>query len=580
MGRYLPHLLILPAFFLLAPAVAQEPTPANNQPLIFRDAGVQKPTADQLQRQLVEKLRAQLKEIAAADISDAEKHSRAKQLMMEHPGIFQDLGPELQGSLALDQATLHLEKMFFDAAAEYAASPKGKQQIMEQSPGYTPPKSKEPALIAPEQKPGEIETVAETGEVSVAKPATTEPEQLTHSEKKKNKVEVAVLANESVTTAMHDDTTVLRDLKNDQGDLVLFDALHIWAGGDMQFDSYHFNNVFNYKNDGDSETTSDTRRAEAIIRARLYDLGEVKATYDFESKIYRDLYWRWVSKSSATSVTVGNQKEPMGIDYLVSAKFITAMERSAPSSAFKSTRSTGMLYSHWFNVSGDERLLDIWKEKETYITTSVGFFGEDIENTNNTDWAITGRLTGGSGMTAGNHGMHFGLSASYRKGEFDSIAPRPEIQQADKPTLAEMDADKQLILALETMYSRGSLHAQGEFYYSDYSGGDIDATGWGGYAQVGWLFEGHQRTYRPSQGLWAPIDAGDAHIFEVFARSSYTRGDDDQHSSNSLGLLTLGGNWYHSRYRASANLILADTERDVNGEDSGYAISLRFQFLL
>jgi hypothetical protein len=301
------HLLLSFAWLALTPAFAQEPVPANSEPLIFRDAGVQKPTADQLQRQLVEKLRAQLKEIAAADISDAEKHTRAKQLMLEHPAIFHDLGPDLQGSLALDQATAHLEKMFFEVAAADAASPAGKQQIMEQSPGYTPPQSKEPALIAPEQKPGEIETVADTSKVSVAKPTTTEPEQLTHSEKKKNKVEVAVLANESVTTAMHDDTTVLRDLKNDQGDLVLFDALHIWAGGDMQFDSYHFNNVFNYKNDGDSEATSDTRRAEAIIRARLYDLGEVKATYDFESKIYRDLYWRWVSKSADTSVTIGNQ---------------------------------------------------------------------------------------------------------------------------------------------------------------------------------------------------------------------------------------------------------------------------------
>jgi hypothetical protein len=40
--------------------------------------------------------------------------------------------------------------------------------------------------------------------------------------------------------------------------------------------------------------------------------------------------------------------------------------------------------------------------------------------------------------------------------------------------------------------------------------------------------------------------------------------------------------FYYSdyRYRASANLILADTERDVNGEDSGHAFSLRLQFLI
>jgi phosphate-selective porin OprO/OprP len=586
----LRQLLLLASCLVLAPAMAQTKEPDASEPLIFRDAvnTAPIPTPEQVQRQLVEKLRAQLKAIAAADISEDQRHAQAKQLMLEHPALFQELGPELKGSLALEQATRHLEKMFFEVAADDTNSAQGKQQILEKAPAELQLEAPAARLIAPEEKPGEIETAADAQAEATTKAATPEPVSQTAEAgaevdvdaQKKNKLEVAVIADESVTTAMHDDSTVLRDVKDDKGGLVLFNALHIWVGGDMQFDSYHFNDIFNYSNGGDSETTSDTRRAEVVIRASLYDLGEIKAQYDVEGKFYRDLYWRWVSESTATSVTIGNQKEPMGVDFLVSSGFITAMERSAPSTAFKHTRSQGIRYNHWLETNGDDRILDIWQGKKTYITTSVGFFGEDIENTNNTDWAVTGRVTGGSGEVAGNHGMHFGLSASYRDGEFDSIAPRPEIQQADKPTLAQMDADKQVIVAAETLFTRGSLHAQGEFYYSDYRGGDIDAIGWGGYAQVGWLFDGHQRTYRPNLGLWAPYNPGEDHIFEVFARTSYTRGDDDQNSSNSLGLLTLGGNWYHGRYRASANLILADTERDVNGEDGGHAVSLRFQFIL
>jgi phosphate-selective porin len=263
----------------------------------------------------------------------------------------------------------------------------------------------------------------------------------------------------------------------------------------------------------------------------------------------------------------------------MSSKFLTAMERSAPSSAFKKTRSQGVRYNHWFELAGDDRLLDIWQGDKTYMTTSIGIFGEDFEDTNNTDWAITGRLTGGSQDAANNRGMHIGFSASYRDGEFDSISARPEIQQTDSIKLASMDADRQAILTGEMMYSLGSLSLQAELYFSDYRGGDIDATGWGGYGLASWMFDGHQRTYRPSQGLWGPISAGDAHIFEVFARTSYTHGNDDVNSSNSLGLLTLGGSWYHGRYRGSANLILAGTKRDLDGEDSGTAVSLRFQFL-
>ncbi len=525
-----------------------------------------------------------MREVAAADISAAKKREQLIKVMEEHPDLFRKASIDIEGQLALDSAVTHLETMFIEVAAEAAPTPQSKQQLLETAPRRLDLEPAQSQLIAPEEKPGELEAepsepiqstpTTASAETDTAPAATTEDQDAA----KKEKVEVKILASEAVTTEMHDDTTVLRDVKDDTGELVL-GPLHLWLGGDMQFDSYYFDDVFNHSNEGDSETESDTRRAEVVLRASVFEVGEVKAQYDFESKIVRDLYWRWVSKSTASSVTVGNQKEPMGLDFLTGSKFLTAMERSAPSSAFKKARSQGVRYNHWFELADNDRLLDIWRGDKTYITTSLGIFGEDYEDTNNTDWAITGRLTGGSQDAANNRTMHIGVSASYRDGEFDSISARPEIQQTDKIKLASMDADRQAILAGEMMYSLGSLNLQAELYFSDYRGGDIDATGWGGYGMASWLFGGHQSTYQPSQGLRGPINAGDAHIFEVFARTSFTHGDDDVNSSNSLGLLTLGGNWYHGRYRGSANLILADSKRDLDGEDSGNAVSLRFQFL-
>jgi phosphate-selective porin OprO/OprP len=533
---------------------------------------------------LVQRLHREMREVAASDISAARKREHLIKVMEEHPDIFRAASIDIEGQLALDSAVTHLETMFFEVAADDSPTPQSKQLVLETAPRRLDLEHRQSLLIAPEEKPGELEmkssepiqstpaTVVADGDTTTA--AATEDREAA----KKEKVEVKILASEAVTTEMHDDTTVLRDVKDDSGGLAL-GPLHLWMGGDMQFDSYYFDDVFNHSNEDNSETESDTRRAELILRGSVFEAAEVKAQYDFESKVVRDLYWRWVSKSTATSVTIGNQKEPMGIDFLMSSKFLTAMERSAPSSAFKKARSQGVRYNHWFELAGDDRLLDIWQGDKTYMTTSIGIFGEDFEDTNNTDWAITGRLTGGSQDAANNHGMHIGFSASYRDGEFDSISARPEIQQADNIKLASMDADRQAILTGEMMYSLGSLSLQAELYFSDYRGGDIDAMGWGGYGLASWMFDGHQRTYRPSQGLWGPISAGDAHIFEVFARTSYTHGNDDVNSSNSLGLLTLGGSWYHGRYRGSANLILAGTKRDLDGEDSGTAVSRRVQFL-
>jgi hypothetical protein len=68
-------------------------------------------------------------------------------------------------------------------------------------------------------------------------------------------------------------------------------------------------------------------------------------------------------------------------------------------------------------------------------------------------------------------------------------------------------------------------------------------------------------------------------VFEVFGRVSLTHGDDDLNSSNELYLLTLGGNWYYRKFRVTANIILADTKRDLSNESNGHVLALRLQYL-
>ena len=110
---------------------------------------------------------------------------------------------------------------------------------------------------------------------------------------------MASLLGAKETSDMHDDTTLLRTvtaLEDDTG-LTLFDALRIWVGGAVQYDYSVIDGVYNHSNDGERHEEGNMRRLEGILRAQLYDWGEIKAQYDLDAGIFRDLYLRWVSRA-------------------------------------------------------------------------------------------------------------------------------------------------------------------------------------------------------------------------------------------------------------------------------------------
>jgi phosphate-selective porin len=259
-------------------------------------------------------------------------------------------------------------------------------------------------------------------------------------------------------------------------------------------------------------------------------------------------------------------------------KFGTAMESSAVATAFGSFRGAGVRINKWFNLAPEDQYFSFGNKKHSYITTTLGIFGQDIENSSTTDVALTGRVTVGR-MKEKGVGLHVGGSLSLREGDYTRIAPRPGMHDVDRIRLATFDADQQAVVALEAMTTRGPFHAQAEFYYSDYRGGDIDGEGYGAYVQAGWFLNGGERTYRPKWGLWAPVKQSGKGIFEVFARASYTYGDSNLTGSNHLQLFTVGGSWYWRQVRVSLNGLYSKVDQDINDEDSGLAITARFQYL-
>lgn len=606
MHRNHPILLSL-ACTLSWPLHAQPLLSEANDPNTPPYAEVRPQPGPQLQA-TVKRMQQLLAELRQSDLSPAQQQAALDELIRDHDEILRQHNTWLdwQKPQTVTSAALLLESMVFEIAAEdIAPNEQSREQVLRNAPAHLEldpqqPEVYEPPLLKPvepqqgqAQAPIETQSVPDTNperessqsetDQAVAAPAPAvkdEPEESTDQEtvSVSEGAQVAVLADNKATVSMQDDNSVLRDVRNDQGQLVLFGKVRLWLGGAVQLDAYAGEGLFTLGDDGSSDSDTYVRRAEGILRASIFENSEVKAQYDFDAQIFRNLYWRWLSDSASQSVTVGNQKEPMGLDYLEGSKFTTAMEPSAPSSAFASFRSAGVRYSSWAALDSADRSLTWWGDNRTYLTSSIGVFGKDIENTNDTDWAVTGRATMG-GLKTETTGYHLGVSGSYRSGDYDRIAPRPGLYDVNRIVLARPEADTQALIGLEGLATMGSLHGEMELYYSDYSGGEVDAEGWGGYAQVGWMFGGKRRNYQPRWGVWAPVKAGDEQIFEVFTRVSSTHGNDNVNSENYLNLLTLGGNWYYRNLRVSANLLLADTKRDIRNEGSGHALGMRLQYL-
>jgi phosphate-selective porin OprO/OprP len=576
-----PFLLL---FCALAIAVQAQPL---RKPLIY-------PESDTATAIAIDRMHKKLREVAQSSISAAEKQAAYQRLLDEEAEALGQLGSEhgVEQPRTVNDVVNLMELMFYEQGLAVSPDEKTQQRLMENAPAHVELEPLQPILIAPRHLRHKIVVTADAEESGVEpwwRNARVDKEALQLNEvvespdtppkkEAQDKVTVKVLADEAVTTEMHDDTTVLRDVASDDGDLVLFDALHMWIGGAVQLDAYSFDNLFNGAAGGERKDDTFIRRGEVIVRSTLYDWGEFKWQYDLDANIWRDLYFRKVNEEDTRTITVGNQKEPMGLDFMMGNKFGTAMERSGPATAFGSYRGMGVRLNRWFSLTPDEQVFDFGKGEKAAVTASLGVFGQDIEDTSDTDLAVTGRVSFGSNRDG--NGLHIGASLSAREGKYDRIAPRPEVQDANRVPLASFDADNQAVLGLEALFTRGPVHAQAEAYYSDYRGGDIDAVGYGGYAQAAWILTGEHRTYRPKWGLWAPLPVTEeSNIFELFARVSYTYGDSDLTPSNNLRLFTLGGNWYHRQFRTSLNAVYSRTDNDIRGEDDGLAITVRGQYL-
>ncbi|MEJ2443905.1 MAG: porin [Exilibacterium sp.] len=346
-------------------------------------------------------------------------------------------------------------------------------------------------------------------------------------------------------------------------------------GGRVQIDYNTYDGVINTV---EGETGSDLffRRARLELKGKAKDWS-YNISYNLtDSGSIDKLFLTYNGWNEMARLSIGEQKEFFGLEDTGSSKWITAIERSMPSSAFDVGDNMGI------KIHGANDLL----------TYSAGIYKESVDAADNSlDTAITGRLVF---RPVYNESMlvHLGGGLTLRDGSFDGFGARLGVRGGENGTANAVAAgyvagnvDDLSAYNLELAISMESLHLMAEYFDGKISGSgapDIDADGY--YIQLGWIMTGERRKYKTSIAAFdkvKPNSSGGA--WEIFGRYDNLDVSNNNalitESGEQADSLTLGVNWYmNSLLKLSANYVHTETDENIGGEDDGDALVARLQY--
>jgi len=298
-------------------------------------------------------------------------------------------------------------------------------------------------------------------------------------------------------------------------------------------------------------------------------------------------------------IAIGHFKEPFGMEYATSSRYITFLERSAASDAYKVNREPGIMY---------ETLRPNWYG-------AFGVFGGGIDFNRDVEegWAWSGRLTAAPWLE-GNNFIHVGGGINQRRNAFDKstdswspvrLRTREGTRVIDARLIGRDDLEgvrKFTRHNLEFAAGYGPWSMQAEYIWVDIDldrealdialGGNATTSnsltqdGW--YVQTTYFLTGESRNYRAFSGDFARVSPfqnfslsdGTWGAFEAALR--YSVADSLEHTRPDRGQKlthwTAGLNWYLNPDTIfKFNLIYLEGERDVF-KDDGWVYAARFQY--
>lgn len=333
------------------------------------------------------------------------------------------------------------------------------------------------------------------------------------------------------------------------------------------------------------------RRARLSLEGKVYDDFFFKTQYDFAGAAvgFRDLYMGMQNIPYAGRITVGQFKEPMGLDTLTSSNNITFMERALPM-VFAPDRQWGaMVDNNWFDQN---------------LTFATGVFKNSNNESGNltsitgNEWNWTSRITG-TPLFKNVPGeiykvAHLGASYSLRSPDNNVLRfrERPEMRTEDRfVDTGNFGAHMENRIGTEAALVYGPFSVQGEFLSSIVDlKNNRNATNsyfYGAYGYVSYFLTGENRNYSKSSGAFSGVTPKNNFSFkdgtwgawEIAARYSYLDLNDKDARINGgiLNDMTLGINWYLNRnFRMMLNYV--HTNRNGVGYADGVQGRLQVNF--
>src|SRR5687768_17180024 len=282
-------------------------------------------------------------------------------------------------------------------------------------------------------------------------------------------------------------------------------------------------------------------------------------------------------------IQAGHFKEPIGLDWMTSSRFLTFLERAAPVEAFGPERNFGV------GVSGAKL-----GERLTY---AAGLFTETSEagkvTAIDSNYHLTARVTGVPWYdeeAKGARVLHVGIGGSYIDPSDTGLRyrSRPEAHLAPRfidtgtNSAIFLGAEHACLAVAEAALIFGPFSVQAEYYRTWVSAGGASPTFDGFYVMGSWFITGEHRNYRRSTGT---IDRtfpnhnftdGGLGAWEVAVRYSHTDLNDDTVSGGRLNDIVGGVNWYlNANAKIQFNYVNAMVDRGTT-EGTAHVFQSRF----
>ncbi len=358
-------------------------------------------------------------------------------------------------------------------------------------------------------------------------------------------------------------------------------------GGRLQNDWWFIAN----ESDGlKSELAGRTPAAEqasgtAFRRARVHMSGTMnknmhfKWAYDFGGGTpdFKDAYIGWKGVPGLGTVRVGQQKEPIGLEFAYSSNSATFIERGLPH-YMNPERSTGVRFNR--TIADDSLYLTAGAYRPSDTQGNSGLAGDSYAFSGRAAWSPIFEDKGERLLLLGVNGsFRTGLDTYRKKG-------KPQADEMARYIEASVsDVDNVVIAGLEAAANFGPLSIQSEYVLNSISrntGGTANWSGW--YTYLSWFMTGEHRPYRRDRGAFTAMTPDKTYgpngggAWELALRySALDLGDSNNTTATNGGRLsdiTAGINWYMNY---NMRVMLNYDHAKLKGIGNSDTVLLRFQ---